>query len=98
MIEWARHETPLVGAKETLAFVDYWLGVPGAKGVKANWLATWRNWMRRSQASAEQGRASPSTAPQRVPKAERCPEHPNERAADCGGCRARALAKPREDP
>lgn len=30
-------------------FKDYWHGVPGSKGVKLNWLATWRNWMRNSQ-------------------------------------------------
>ena len=28
-------------------FVDYWRGVVGAKGVKADWMATWRNWIRR---------------------------------------------------
>lgn len=28
-------------------FRDYWLGVPGAKGCKADWDATWRNWVRR---------------------------------------------------
>lgn len=28
-------------------FKDYWHGVPGAKGRKADWQATWRNWIRR---------------------------------------------------
>ena len=28
-------------------FRDYWIGVPGAKGCKADWDATWRNWVRR---------------------------------------------------
>jgi uncharacterized protein YdaU (DUF1376 family) len=27
-------------------FHDYWIAVPGAKGVKADWFATWRNWVR----------------------------------------------------
>ena len=27
-------------------FRDYWIAVPGAKGKKANWPATWRNWIR----------------------------------------------------
>jgi hypothetical protein len=27
-------------------FRDYWIAQPGQKGVKADWLATWRNWMR----------------------------------------------------
>lgn len=28
-------------------FVDYWVGVPGQRGVKLDWLATWRNDVRR---------------------------------------------------
>lgn len=28
-------------------FRDYWVAQPGQKGVKADWLATWRNWVRR---------------------------------------------------
>ena len=27
-------------------FRDYWVAQPGQRGVKANWLATWRNWCR----------------------------------------------------
>ena len=27
-------------------FHDYWVGVPGAKGVKLDWFATWRNYLR----------------------------------------------------
>jgi DNA-binding PadR family transcriptional regulator len=27
-------------------FRDYWIAVPGAKGRKADWFATWRNWVR----------------------------------------------------
>jgi hypothetical protein len=30
-------------------FTDYWLGVAGSRGVKADWPATWRNWMRKAQ-------------------------------------------------
>jgi hypothetical protein len=29
-------------------FVDYWIGVPGARGVKLDWSATWRNCVRRN--------------------------------------------------
>jgi hypothetical protein len=32
--------------KATDEFVDYWRGVPGAKGLKLDWIATWRNRMR----------------------------------------------------
>ena len=28
-------------------FVDYWVAVPGQRGVKLDWLATWRNDVRR---------------------------------------------------
>ena len=28
-------------------FRDYWVALPGAKGRKSDWLATWRNWLRR---------------------------------------------------
>lgn len=28
-------------------FIDYWLAKPGQSGVKLDWNATWRNWVRR---------------------------------------------------
>jgi hypothetical protein len=28
-------------------FADYWRGAAGAKGRKADWFATWRNWCRK---------------------------------------------------
>jgi len=31
-------------------FRDYWIAQPGQKGVKTDWDATWRNWVRRQQA------------------------------------------------
>lgn len=27
-------------------FKDYWISVAGSKGLKRNWIATWRNWVR----------------------------------------------------
>jgi hypothetical protein len=33
---------------ETHAFRDYWSAVAGARGKKADWDATWRNWIRNS--------------------------------------------------
>lgn len=44
--------------RETLRFRDYWVGLPGAKGVKLDWPATWRNWVRRSA----EGRGKSSSA------------------------------------
>lgn len=35
-------------ADELSKFRDYWRAVPGAKGRKTDWDATWRNWMRRA--------------------------------------------------
>lgn len=40
-------------------FRDYWISQPGAKGRKADWHATWRNWVR-SQKPSMQARASPA--------------------------------------
>ena len=37
---------------ELLAFVDYWKAQPGAKGVKLDWDATYRNWIRRTSNNA----------------------------------------------
>jgi hypothetical protein len=31
-------------------FRDYWIAQPGQKGVKTDWDATWRNWVRRQSA------------------------------------------------
>ncbi|GEM_PF-1536636 len=48
MVTWARRETPGLDHRAVTArFVDYWTAVPGARGVKLDWVATWRNWMRR---------------------------------------------------
>lgn len=38
-------------------FRDYWVGVAGAKGRKANWTATWRNWVRNQRGGQQQGGA-----------------------------------------
>lgn len=41
-------------------FRDYWLGVPGVKGRKTDWPATWRNWCRRVAEESPNGRGSPA--------------------------------------
>ncbi|MEL4357070.1 MULTISPECIES: hypothetical protein [unclassified Luteococcus] len=44
-----RGEHPHVDlAYEHRKFVDHWTATPGQKGVKLDWDATWRNWMRRA--------------------------------------------------
>lgn len=55
MRQWAAAETPLVDVdRSTRMFVDYWRAATGAKATKRDWLATWRNWLRRDQERAEQ--------------------------------------------
>jgi len=46
-IEWTLAEIGQEAAKREIArFHDYWKSAAGAKGVKADWDATWRNWVR----------------------------------------------------
>jgi hypothetical protein len=61
LVAWAREKAPTTGRADHEAFVDYWRGVPGAKGRKLDWAATWRNWMRKEheRRSANGARASP---------------------------------------
>ena len=50
--EWlafAAEERPdIYPGKEWQIFSDYWRAQPGQKGVKVDWFATWRNWIRRT--------------------------------------------------
>lgn len=34
-------------------FYDYWIALPGTKGRKADWSATWRNWVRNEKPGKE---------------------------------------------
>ena len=48
-IDWAVSEKSVskeAANNEAERFGDYWKSVAGSKGVKANWLATWKNWVR----------------------------------------------------
>lgn len=86
MAAWGREKLPWLDGHRADAitdeFVDYWRAVPGAKGEKTDWPATWRNWLRREADKlkpgplvAVGGRSSPpagprpSTADQRVAQA-----------------------------
>ena len=46
-IEFA-NQTGVDWIKNSEIFRDYWVAMPGVKGRKANWSATWRNWIRRA--------------------------------------------------
>lgn len=49
---WAVDNTPGIDVdRVTEAFVDYWRSTPGAKALKTDWVATWRNWLRREAGS-----------------------------------------------
>ena len=45
-------------AAELAKFRDYWTAQPGAKGRKADWPATWRNWVRKACEAAPSRQAA----------------------------------------
>lgn len=60
-ISWAKSERPGMDLRiEADRFRDYWISTPGAKGVKLDWSATWRNWIRNSN---PQNRPQPQKSP-----------------------------------
>lgn len=49
-IGFCKTNRPELDPQETFeGFRDYWIAQPGQKGVKTDWTATWRNWVRRQQ-------------------------------------------------
>jgi hypothetical protein len=49
--EFAKTEKPNIDPCKTFeVFKDHWAAQPGQKGVKLDWFATWRNWVRRERA------------------------------------------------
>lgn len=64
-LAWAGGERPDLDVRLTAEkFRDYWRGVPGTRGSKADWPATWRNFVR-SERGAVRARASPNAADRR---------------------------------
>jgi uncharacterized protein YdaU (DUF1376 family) len=50
MGEWATQERPDIDVRQVAEqFKDYWIAQPGQKGVKLDWDATWRNWVRNTK-------------------------------------------------
>lgn len=75
-LTWARDETgwsALTVARVADEFQDYWCARTGAAATKADWEATWRNWIRReakSEASrGSSGRGGRESAVERVRRA-----------------------------
>jgi len=51
-LDFCKQERQDIDPRKTFdAFRDYWIAQPGSKGVKADWLATWRNWVRSTRVS-----------------------------------------------
>ena len=49
---WAKANRPDLNPIDVAAsFYDYWISKPGSGGVKLNWEATWRNWVRSQKQS-----------------------------------------------
>lgn len=63
--EWAMAEgmSELCVRREADKFRDYWIGKPGQAGVKLDWAATWRNWVRKQIADAAAKPARPANDP-----------------------------------
>jgi hypothetical protein len=89
LIGWTQQEAPGLNLTAVLdAFTDYWKAQPGQKGVKADWDATWRNWIRREHeqrtsrmASAKPARSAAGTAEERAAAlAEAAVNHARKRA------------------
>jgi hypothetical protein len=69
--EWTIKENPRIDIKRVLdSFTDYWRSVPGAKGRKLDWDATWRNWVRRDNGNSRTDRTRESSV-QRSERIER---------------------------
>ena len=51
MGDWATQERPDLDVRQVAdQFKDYWVAQAGQKGVKLDWDATWRNWIRNTKA------------------------------------------------
>lgn len=72
MREWASNEVPTVDVDaSTRRFVDYWRAETGAKATKLDWIATWRNWLRRDADSKKPNRLTPTERAQQTAAAGR---------------------------
>lgn len=61
-VDWAILERPELTADKVHSiydqFYDYWKAQPGSKGIKLDWFATWRNWVRRDKSFNKTDRLS----------------------------------------
>lgn len=58
--EWAETERPDLDVSAVACkFADHWHAKPGRHGVKLDWLATWRNWVREERATVKRAGHQP---------------------------------------
>lgn len=73
-LAWARRERPEIDPMvRAQNFKDYWIAVPGQKGRKADWFATWRNNVRDTRfdgRETHQRSHEDNSAPARVQRAQ----------------------------
>lgn len=82
---WAIAKRPdLNVADQVEAFRDYWKSTPGTKGVKLDWDATWRSWIRNAYASKVPDASRPTVSGVVTPV--ECSRHPYYPAYDCARC------------
>ena len=68
-ISFCKLERPDLNPKAVVdRFKDFWVAQPGSKGVKLDWDATWRNWVRSEKAVGSSKAAASNSAPDWAPK------------------------------
>lgn len=67
LLAWVREKCPGLRRSENEKFVDYWRAQPGQRGVKIDWDATWRNWMRSAFERSPAGRDEVTLTPRGHP-------------------------------
>ena len=82
---WAVAKRPDLNVLEQVeAFRDYWKSAPGSKGVKLDWDATFRSWIRNAYASKVPDTSRPTVSGVITPT--ECVKHPYYPAHDCAKC------------
>jgi hypothetical protein len=85
LLRWAASKRPdLIVLEQVDAFKDYWASVPGSKGVKLDWDATWRSWIRNAYVSKVPDAMKPTVSG--VITEPDCERHPHRPARGCDRC------------
>lgn len=93
MKQWVRDNARSIDAwKEHQKFIDHFLAAADKTGRKKDWLATWRNWMRRAQEYVEENakRRGEDLTRHIAAETERCPKHKRQPKTHCQICDSEA--------